>query len=114
MVTIAARTVKTVTEFPQISGNKKSLDLRGSGAEEVPSAIQSLGKLERLDMEKCKLKSLYWLNLRGCCKLVGFPEILQKTNLQFLELSGTGIKELPSMENLNRLEELSLEMGLSL
>ncbi|TXG47001.1 hypothetical protein EZV62_026295 [Acer yangbiense] len=107
-----------LTKFQHISGNIKRLDLCYSGVEEVPSTIQSLSKLESLDMDGCeslkrisksicKLKSLDWLNLRGCYKLESFPDIMEEMKLKYLNLRGTAIKELPpSIGNLNRLEEL--------
>ncbi|TXG47013.1 hypothetical protein EZV62_026307 [Acer yangbiense] len=106
----------SLTKFPQISGNVKRLDLRGSGVEEVPSTIHILSKLESLDMEGCtrlkrisksicKLKSLDRLNLWGCWKLESFPDILERMKLKYLNLGETAIKELPpSIGNLNRLE----------
>ncbi|TXG47014.1 hypothetical protein EZV62_026308 [Acer yangbiense] len=110
----------SLTKFPDISGNIKSLDLNRSGVEEVPSTIESLSKLERLNMVECeslkrisesicKLKSLDRLDLSGCCKLESFPDILEGMELKYLDLRRTAIKELPpSIENLNRLEELVL------
>ncbi|KAK0580100.1 hypothetical protein LWI29_036375 [Acer saccharum] len=110
----------SLTKFPDIPRNIKRLDLRYSGVEEVRSTIQSLSKLESLDMSNCtrlkrisesicKLKSLDRLDLSGCCKLESFPDILEGMELKHLDLSGTAIKELPlSIGNLNRLEELVL------
>ncbi|TXG47009.1 hypothetical protein EZV62_026303 [Acer yangbiense] len=110
----------SLTKFPHISGNIKRLRLSGSGVEEVPSTIQSLSKLESINMQDCrglkcisksicKLKSLSWLDLSGCCKLESFPDILEGMELKYLNLRGTAIKELsPSIGNLNRLEELIL------
>ncbi|TXG47005.1 hypothetical protein EZV62_026299 [Acer yangbiense] len=110
----------SLTKFPHISGNIKSLDLSGSGVEEVPSTIESLSKLEHLNMKECgslkrisesicKLKSLDRLDLSGCLELESFPDILEGMELKYLDLSGTEIKELPpSIGNLNRLEQLVL------
>ncbi|KAK0580241.1 hypothetical protein LWI29_038463 [Acer saccharum] len=110
----------SLTKFPDIPRNIKRLDLRYSGVEEVRSTIQSLSKLESLDMSNCtrlkrisesicKLKSLDRLDLSGCCKLESFPDILEGMELKHLDLSGTAIKELPlSIGNLNWLEELVL------
>ncbi|TXG46999.1 hypothetical protein EZV62_026293 [Acer yangbiense] len=109
-----------LTKFPHISGNIKRLEMRGSGVEEVPSTIQSLSKLESLDMDRCeslkhisksicKLKSLDRLDLMRCCKLESFPDIMEEMELKYLNLRRTAIKELPpSIGNLNRLEELNL------
>jgi len=73
-----------ITKFPEISGDIKTLYLSGTAIKEVPSSIQFLTRLRVLDMS-------------GCSKLESFPEILvPMKSLVDLNLSKTGIKEIPS------------------
>ncbi|KAL9382615.1 hypothetical protein Peur_025650 [Populus x canadensis] len=73
-----------ITKFPEISGDVKTLYLSGTAIKEVPSSIQFLTRLRVLDMS-------------GCSKLESFPEILvPMKSLVDLNLSKTGIKEIPS------------------
>ena len=78
-----------LTEFPQISGNIKTLYLFETAIEEVPSSIECLTnlalltigrctRLKRVSTSICKLKSLIWLSVHGCLNLESFPESLEK------------------------------------
>ncbi|KAF3449333.1 hypothetical protein FNV43_RR10061 [Rhamnella rubrinervis] len=121
-----------ITNFPHFSSqtniapkfpmNLTVLDLGGNAIEAVPSSIQFLPSLARLDLSLCtnlkrlptsicKLKSLEWLSLYGCSNLEEFPEILDPMNrLDSLELSRAGIKMLPeSIENLIGLKLLRIK-----
>ncbi|CBI17262.3 unnamed protein product, partial [Vitis vinifera] len=73
--------------FPEITEDMKYLgilDLSGTGIKELPSSIQNLKSLWRLDMSNClvtppdsiyNLRSLTYLRLRGCCSnLEKFPK----------------------------------------
>ncbi|KAK0600531.1 hypothetical protein LWI29_015906 [Acer saccharum] len=75
-----------VTKFPLTSASIESLDLRETEIEEVPSSIQSLTNLTKLDLTRCrrlkrisasifKLKSVHSLKLDDCSELETFPEI---------------------------------------
>ncbi|XP_011002869.1 PREDICTED: protein SUPPRESSOR OF npr1-1, CONSTITUTIVE 1-like isoform X4 [Populus euphratica] len=78
-----------IKEIPSISFKHmislRVLHLDGTPLKEVPSSIQFLTRLEKLDM-------------RGCSELESFPEItVPMESLQSLRLSKTGIKEIPSI-----------------
>ncbi|XP_010426315.1 PREDICTED: probable disease resistance protein RPP1 [Camelina sativa] len=70
---------------------------------ELPSSIGNLERLSTLSMCGCSklealptninLKSLRSLNLTDCSQLKSFPEI--STNIEYLRLTGTAIKEIP-------------------
>jgi len=87
-----------ITKFPEISGDVKTLYLSGTAIKEVPSSIQFLTRLRVLDMS-------------GCSKLESFPEILvPMKSLVDLNLSKTGIKEIPSsFKNMISLRSLGLD-----
>jgi Leucine-rich repeat (LRR) protein len=73
-----------ITRFPEISGDIKVLELMGTAIKEVPSSIQFLTRLRIL-------------NMSGCSKLEILPEItVPMESLEYLYLSETGIKEIPS------------------
>jgi len=73
-----------ITKFPGNLEYIEELYLRGTSIEEVPSSIQFLTRLRDLDMS-------------GCSKLESFPEItVPVKSLQNLNLTKTGIKEIPS------------------
>jgi len=83
---------------------------------ELPSSIQYLNNLKKLDMPFCKnletlptginLQSLYRLNLNGCSRLMSFPHI--STNILELDVEGTSIAEFPSDLRLENLVTLSM------
>ncbi|KAF3445365.1 hypothetical protein FNV43_RR10541 [Rhamnella rubrinervis] len=120
-----------ITKFPLRSStssisqrlpmNLRSLHLRWTPIEVVPSSICGLLGLVDLDLSGCKrlkclptsickLKSLESLNLIQCSNLEEFPEILEPMErLYSLELIEAGIKNLPeSIENLVWLRVLYL------
>jgi Leucine-rich repeat (LRR) protein len=73
-----------ITKFPENLEDIEELKLRGTAIKEVPSSIQFLTRLRDLDMS-------------GCSKLESFPEITgPMKSLVELNLSKTGIKEIPS------------------
>ncbi|WKA11774.1 hypothetical protein VitviT2T_029242 [Vitis vinifera] len=116
--------------FPEIKDdmeNPKRLDLRFTGIEELPSSIGHLKALPHLDLSNCEslrslsesicnLSSLETLILTGCSNLKGFPEIKDDMeNLKRLDLSFTGIEELPSsIGHLKALQHLDLSKCKSL
>ncbi|CAA7033160.1 unnamed protein product [Microthlaspi erraticum] len=89
--------------FPDISTNISELHLDKTGIVEVPWWIEKLSRLKWLDMSECinleilptriNLQSLSILDLSGCLRLRIFPDI--STNISRLDLSRTGIKEVP-------------------
>ncbi|RVW82964.1 Disease resistance-like protein DSC1 [Vitis vinifera] len=112
-------------EFPEMKGSPMKalsyLHLRGCGIKELPSSIELLTELQCLNLSNCKnlrslpssicrLKSLGILSLNDCSNLDTFPEIMEDMKyLEFLELGGTGIKELPSsIQNLKSLRRLDM------
>jgi Leucine-rich repeat (LRR) protein len=73
-----------MTKFPENLKDIEELKLRGTAIKEVPLSIQFLTRLEVVDMS-------------GCSELESFPEItVPMKSLQSLDLSKTGIKEIPS------------------
>ncbi|KAH9722711.1 Disease resistance-like protein DSC1 [Citrus sinensis] len=94
--------------LPEISsGNIETMHLDGTALEELPSSIECLSKLSRLDLADCKslkslpsglckLKSLDVLNIDGCSNLQRLPEELGYLEaLDSLHAVGTAIRELP-------------------
>ncbi|KAJ4723792.1 putative disease resistance protein (TIR-NBS-LRR class) [Melia azedarach] len=111
-----------LTKFPSITGNVMTLTLCRTAIEEVPSSIQRLTSLTKLNLggckrltflstSICKLKSLYRLDLGYCSKFENFPEILeQMESLEYINLGSTKIKELPSsIELLTGLTKLEFD-----
>jgi len=73
-----------MTKFPENLEDIVELCLRGTAIKGMPSSIQFLTRL-------------YILDMRGCSKLESFPEItVPMESLVELNLSKTGIKEIPS------------------
>ncbi|KAL6343134.1 hypothetical protein AAG906_019677 [Vitis piasezkii] len=96
------------------------LHLGGCGIKELPSSIELLTELQCLYLSNCKnlrslpssickLKSLRILSLDDCSNLDTFPEITEDMKyLGILDLRGTGIKDLPSSQNLKSLRRLDM------
>ncbi|KAL6316239.1 hypothetical protein AAG906_017786 [Vitis piasezkii] len=111
--------------FPEIMENMEwltELNLSGTHVKGLPSSIEYLNHLTRLELRCCKnlrslpssiwrLKSLEELDLFGCSNLETFPEIMEDMEcLMELNLSRTCIKELPpSIGYLNHLTSLGLQ-----
>ncbi|WJZ87752.1 hypothetical protein VitviT2T_007107 [Vitis vinifera] len=123
--TIYLNNCSNLEEFPEMKRSSMKalsyLHFDGSAIKELPSSIEHLTGLKELYMKVCKnlrslpssicrLKSLRNLQVFGCSNLDTFPEIMEDMKyLEFLDLRGTGIKELPSsMEHLHNIGELFL------
>ncbi|KAL6343097.1 hypothetical protein AAG906_018933 [Vitis piasezkii] len=99
-------------EFPEMKGSPMKalsyLHLGGCGIKELPSSIELLTELRSLPSSICRLKSL-GSSLDDCSNLDAFPEITEDMKyLGILDLRGTGIKELPSSQNLKSLRRLDM------
>ncbi|TYG96264.1 hypothetical protein ES288_A11G335500v1 [Gossypium darwinii] len=113
-----------LSSFPEILKTMERLiylDLSGTALKELPSSIDNLIGLVNLSLDNCKnlvclpnsfykLKSLKIFTIQGCSRLEIFPEILETMErLRYLDLSRTGLKELPSsIDNLIGLTQLRL------
>jgi hypothetical protein len=98
------RKIPDVSRIP----NLEDLDLGDcKNLIEVHHYVGFHDKLVRLRLERCynlwsfpislKMRSLKFLNLRGCLNLKNFPEIeCQMECLEYINFGGTGIEELPS------------------
>ncbi|RXH97846.1 hypothetical protein DVH24_010171 [Malus domestica] len=111
--------------FPKIlepMEHLKSLNLSATAVKELPSSIEFLPALKRVQLQGCKwlssipksickLKCLEELNLSGCSTLKNFPEILEPMeHLKSLNLSATTVKKLPSsIEFLPALKRVQLQ-----
>lgn len=110
---------KKLREIPNLSmaTNLETLNLGFcTSLVELPSSIQYLDKLKKLDMPFCKnletlpnginLQSLQRLNLNGCSRLMIFPDL--SNNILELDLEGTSIATIPSNLRLENLVDLSM------
>ncbi|KAK7362511.1 hypothetical protein VNO77_04627 [Canavalia gladiata] len=99
------RCCSSLDEFSVTSENMTRLDLRGTAITDFPESVwQHLNQLVYLNLESCnKLKSLssnihltslQSLNLRDCSSLEIFS--VTSKNMEYLNLGGTLIKELPA------------------
>ncbi|XP_050108013.1 disease resistance protein RPV1-like [Malus sylvestris] len=108
-------------KFSELPRNLTELQLTETAIKVLPSSIEHLSHLKKIELESCerlaslptsicKLNSLERLNLTGCLKFQCFPHILEPMeHLNFLSLSETAVKELPSsVENLIGLQTLQL------
>uniref|UniRef100_A0A3N7I929 Uncharacterized protein n=1 Tax=Populus trichocarpa TaxID=3694 RepID=A0A3N7I929_POPTR len=110
-----------MTKFPENLEDIEDLDLSGTAIKEVPSSIQFLTSLCSLDMNGCSklesfseitvpMKSLQHLNLsKSGIKEIPLISFKHMISLTFLYLDGTPIKELPlSIKDMVCLQHLSL------
>lgn len=110
---------ENLKEIPNLSmaPNLETLDLNCcSSLVELPSSIQNLNKLTKLNMSRCinlktlptgiNLKSLDSLDLSGCSRLRNFPDF--SNNISDLFLDQTAIDEFPSNLRLINLVDLSM------
>ncbi|KAA8531869.1 hypothetical protein F0562_006414 [Nyssa sinensis] len=113
-----------IEEIPGIIGDMISLvnlNLSGLAIKDLPSSIEHLIGLQKLQLDNCKkikslpsniykMKSLRILSLRGCLKLEKFPDIARERKglglvLDFIE---TSTEQLPSIIQLSNLRLLVL------
>ena len=105
------RRCSKITKIPEFGRNMKrvsGLYLGGTAITTLPTSIQHLTALYRLDLRNCKnlvhlpdtifnLKLLRGVNLQGCSKLDRLPENLGNAeSLKELYLGGTAIRKVPS------------------
>ena len=116
------RKCKSITELPELcTPSLEELDLGCcKNLVKVHESVGILDKLQKWELEGCfklqnlpdilKLKSLENFNPRNCLRLEKFPNIHPEMKcLKSLDLSGSGIQELPSsIEYLTGLELLDL------
>ncbi|CAL8082424.1 unnamed protein product [Prunus armeniaca] len=113
----------SLCEFSELPRNTTVLDLRGTTIKVLPSSIEFVSSLTTIKLEACKslvslptniwrLKSLQSLDLSRCSKFQYLPEVSEPVeHLEFLNLSGTAVKELPpSIGNLVALRKLDLHV----
>ncbi|XP_070663814.1 TMV resistance protein N-like isoform X2 [Malus domestica] len=109
-------------KIPNLSGSPNLRELildECKSLVEVDDSVGFLDKLDTLSLYGCsrlerfatrlRMRSLQSLNLEGCTRLKSFPEIEAKMeSLQYLNISESGIRELPSsIANLTGLEMLN-------
>ncbi|XP_034226753.1 TMV resistance protein N-like [Prunus dulcis] len=113
---------KSLCEMWELPRNTTVLELSGTTIKELRNtSIESLVRLTAIELIDCKslvslptniwkLKSLESLYLSGCSNFQHFPEISEAMeHLEFLNLSGTMVKEVPpSIGNLVALRKLDL------
>ncbi|KAK9950443.1 hypothetical protein M0R45_005935 [Rubus argutus] len=117
----SCRCIKNLPDSTWNLNSLTSLDLARTGIEGLPSSIECLSEVVSIKLKDCrsllslptsicKLKSIKKLSLSRCYNFEHFPEILEPMEcLEFLCLSHTRIKELPSsIENLVGLKTLEL------
>lgn len=92
--------------FPDVPSNIEELYLNGTDIREIPTTVETLSKLVKLDLGNCRklrnfliriynMESLEHLNLSGCITLKRFPKISKRMEkLQYLYLSCTAIQGL--------------------
>ncbi|XP_021910028.1 disease resistance protein TAO1-like isoform X2 [Carica papaya] len=84
--------------FPEISRNIKYLYLNGTGIKEVPSSIKHICSLLELNLSNCMrlvnisssiqdLNHLQILNLNGCTNITMLPEISEKVDDSYLNMT---------------------------
>ncbi|BBH05414.1 Putative disease resistance TIR-NBS-LRR class protein [Prunus dulcis] len=108
-------------KFSELPSNIMELELSETAIKVLPSSIENLSCLKKIVLQNCgrfvslptsfcKLNSLERLDFTGCFKFEYFPEILEPMeHLNFLSLSQTAVKELPSsIDNLMGLQTLQL------
>ncbi|KAL1198688.1 putative disease resistance protein RPP1 [Cardamine amara subsp. amara] len=115
------RGISCLVDIPSWIGNATNLEELNlsdcSSLVELPFSIGNLQKLRSFNLKGCSkleilpsninLESLGTLELSDCVLLKRFPEI--STNIQFLDLIGTGIEEVPaSIKSWSRLTELQM------
>ncbi|PRQ41882.1 putative winged helix-turn-helix DNA-binding domain, toll-like receptor [Rosa chinensis] len=125
LLTLNLRNCWHIEKFPSSPWKMKSLThllLSGTNIETVPSSLfmcmtgiislelRDCRRLVSLPTDICKLKSLEKLDLFGCSSFTNLPEIAEPVeHLEYLNLSGTKIEELPSsVGNLVGLKTLDL------
>ncbi|XP_048422100.1 disease resistance protein RPV1 isoform X2 [Pyrus x bretschneideri] len=111
------------SKFPEILKPMEqlvSLCLEGTAVEMLPSSIGNLNRLQDLDLSWCKqlkdvptsissLTNLKRLKFKGCRRLEKLPSTLCFRSLEKLELSESGILEIPaSIKQASRLPMLDL------
>ncbi|XP_070680806.1 TMV resistance protein N isoform X2 [Malus domestica] len=120
--TLTLSACSRLKKFPEVEGNMKCLlrvYLDETAIEELPTSIQHLTSLTLLSLRDCKnflslpntiqyLTSLKSLILAGCSKFDEIPENLNCVEcLEELDISGTAIRESPSVVGMLNLKYLS-------
>ncbi|VVA32837.1 PREDICTED: TMV resistance, partial [Prunus dulcis] len=95
-------------KFSELPSSIMELELSETAIKKI--VLQNCGRFVSLPTSFCKLNSLERLDFTGCFKFEYFPEILEPMeHLNFLSLSQTAVKELPSsIDNLMGLQTLQL------